>query len=327
MSFFYRFVRLLNSLEEVQNDEKVRFGMAGEKEAEKIIGKEDGIIIYNPIIPHPKDKNKFLETDLIVYYEGNLYCVEIKNLKGKIYFIPIYDRVEEVRRFLFLFKIKVMKKVQVGWDDSKIIQEKSGNHGEGNFYKEYNNPMKKTKYYIYNLKMFLSTKQNGFQNTYIRPVVAFNRTNTNISKIHSLESGYIYIDELMDFIKITKRKSENSKKIEESLMELSTWDTIITTSGERIYGIIKGKSITLNSLNDETVEVHYDYIKCINFKRGLFSNEDIVSVTFHNDVTEKYKCILKTVHLQKFDQNLDFKTVNLNKIEVGTWKLRRDNLL
>ena len=40
--------------------------------------------VANPVLPHPINCQKYLETDLVVYAAGNLFCVEVKNYRGVI---------------------------------------------------------------------------------------------------------------------------------------------------------------------------------------------------------------------------------------------------
>lgn len=329
MSFINRITRAVDSFNEISNDEVTNFGMAGEQEARRFIEEEDGLTLHNPIIPHPRDKNKFLEMDSIIYNKGNVYCIEIKNYKGKITFIPAYEEFQEKVKFLFFFTRTITKKIQTGWDDSRISKEKEGNYGEGVFYEEYPNPMKKTKYFIKNLKNYLSNKNNMFGKVFIKPIVAFNRENADISSIHSFEKGYIYIDEIHALIEENSNGSNrNLQWIRNGLIGLSTWDTIITSSNEEIYGVIKDSYLDVCTLNNDKVKLNYKDIKSIKIERnGIFSKEDRLFIKFTDNTENEYKNIRGNIILNKFGNLQEHKISNINFVNVGTWRLRKDNVL
>lgn len=329
MSFINRITRALDSFNEISNDVITNFGMAGEQEARRIIDEEGGLILYNRIIPHSKDKNKFLEMDSIIYNEGNVYCIEIKNYKGKITFIPTYEEFQKKVKFLFFFTRTVTKKIQTGWNDSRIIKAKQGNYGEGVFYKEYPNPMKKTKYFINNLKNYLSNKNNMFGKVFIKPVVAFNRDNADISSIHSFEKGYIYIDEIPALIEDnSNRRNRDVQWTRNGLLELSTWDTVITSSNEEIYGVIKDSYLDVYTVSNEKFKINYKDIKAIKIERnGVFSKEDRLFIKFTDNTENEYKNTRGAIVLNKFGNLQEHKISNVNFVDVGTWRLRKYNVL
>lgn len=329
MSFFDRLNRFVDSFDNISNDEKVKFGMEGERIAKKAINHKDGLILNNPIIPHPNNKDKFLETDMIVYKNGRIYCIEVKNYKGKITFKPIYEDKYVEKRFLFFFKFKVLDTVLSKWDDSVIIKTKVGNYKEGTFTNEYQNPMKKTKNYIYNLKGYLRKTDCRFNGLFVIPVVAFNRKNSDISAIHSFEEGYIYIDEIKKYIEKTSSINEDNQLwIINGLSELPSWDTLITSNKEEIYGVIKGDFIILRNDNGNAEKLSLSNILYVKLERGkIFSKEDIATVTFVDGRDVKYKNIDGVVTLDKFGELQKHNISNLNYIDVGTHSLRKNNYL
>jgi hypothetical protein len=55
-------------------------GIAGEKYASQFLDPAAvAAFVANPVLPHPNNGRKYLETDLLVYAAGTLFCVEIKN--------------------------------------------------------------------------------------------------------------------------------------------------------------------------------------------------------------------------------------------------------
>ena len=60
-------------------------GIAGEKYASQFLDPAAvAAFVANPVLPHPNNGRKYLETDLLVYAAGTLFCVEIKNYRGVI---------------------------------------------------------------------------------------------------------------------------------------------------------------------------------------------------------------------------------------------------
>jgi hypothetical protein len=85
MSLVKRFIRYLqtNRASELQMRDLV--GIAGEQYAAKFLDPTAvASYVANPVLPHPNNGQKYLETDLLVYAAGTLFCVEIKNYRGVI---------------------------------------------------------------------------------------------------------------------------------------------------------------------------------------------------------------------------------------------------
>lgn len=69
-----------------------------------------------------------MESDFLIYTQGNLFCVEIKRYKGRLYYPP-RERVGQISSPRGPLSHPPLQ----GFDDSIIIQEKVGNYGEGIF--------------------------------------------------------------------------------------------------------------------------------------------------------------------------------------------------
>ena len=85
MSLVKRFIRLFqaNSVRELQMRDLI--GIVGEQYAAQFL--DPTVVagyVANPVLPHPNNGQKYLETDLLVYAAGTLFCVEIKNYRGVI---------------------------------------------------------------------------------------------------------------------------------------------------------------------------------------------------------------------------------------------------
>jgi len=93
MSLFQRITRAFHTLSTIELDQQSRFGALGEFYAEQVLDDGQAICINNPIVPHPTKPDLFLESDFLIYTQGSLFCVEIKNYKGRISY-PVRYRVE-----------------------------------------------------------------------------------------------------------------------------------------------------------------------------------------------------------------------------------------
>jgi hypothetical protein len=85
MSLVKRFIRLFqaNSRRELQMRDLV--GIVGEQYASQFLDPTAvAAYVANPVLPHPNNAQKYLETDLLVYAAGTLFCVEIKTYRGVI---------------------------------------------------------------------------------------------------------------------------------------------------------------------------------------------------------------------------------------------------
>jgi len=94
MSIAQRLTRAFQTLSTIELDEQSRFGALGEFYAVQVLDDGQAICINNPIVPHPTKPGLFLESDFLIYTRGSLFCVEIKNYKGRISY-PVKYRVEQ----------------------------------------------------------------------------------------------------------------------------------------------------------------------------------------------------------------------------------------
>jgi len=148
---------LLRSLQRIGSSphsasEIERVGALGEAVvADEIVPAAGRLIVYNPLVPHPCRPGAWLESDLLVYTHGKLFCIEVKNYSGAISYPP----------------------GQWGAEVAGIVQTKYGRFGDVLDTKEHPNPLRKTKAFIYDLKQYLGRIDPRFAHVYINPVVAF----------------------------------------------------------------------------------------------------------------------------------------------------------
>lgn len=319
MSFLDRLTRAFSTLSRVELDDRAKIGALGEQYAARLIDDSEGSWIRNPIIPHPTKPGYTLEADFLVYTRGNLFCVEIKNYKGRISYVPKYRTVQVEQRGLFGSRF-VPKTVIDGYDESRILQEKVGNYGEGVFTKEYPNPLKKTRYFLHRLKDYLSTRVARFQRLHIIPVVGF-AEHADISAIHSFETGMIYVSEIPAFFERhahPKFANSPSPLILAGLQKVPTWDLILTTNNEWMNGIIRESELAFRGTDGHWHALPYASIHAISLQRtGLFSAHDQLTVQYTNGSAQVFHSVGGEIHLQRVGERQVHQLRNVNRVIVG----------
>jgi Nuclease-related domain len=319
VSFLDRLTRAFSTLSHVELDDRAKIGALGEQYAAQVIDDSEGNWIRNPIIPHPTKPGYTLEADFLVYTRGNLFCVEIKNYKGRISYAPKYRTVQVEQRD-FLVSRYVPQTIIDGYDDSRILQEKVGNYGEAIFTKEYPNPLKKTRYFLHRLKDYLSARDARFQRLHIIPVVGFAEY-ADISAIHSFETGMIYVSEIPTFFERhahPKFAKSPSPWILEGLQKVPTWDLVLTTNNEWMNGIIQGSELTFRGTDRRRYALPYMDIHAISLQRtGFFSAYDQMTVQYTNGSTKVFHSVGGEIHLQRVGERQVHQLRNVNRIVVG----------
>jgi hypothetical protein len=85
MSVLRRVSRASRALSRPQLDERTYFGAQGEEYASSVLDEQDiPSRVTNPIVLPSHGRSHTLESDLLVYTRGNLFCIEIKYYKGRI---------------------------------------------------------------------------------------------------------------------------------------------------------------------------------------------------------------------------------------------------
>ncbi|MGB9591742.1 MAG: nuclease-related domain-containing protein [Candidatus Kryptoniota bacterium] len=325
MSIWRRLVRALDALSNIEQDEVSTYGAEGEEQALGFLVEEGYYSFFNRIVPHPQKRGAFLETDAIIYGEGNVFCVEIKRLKGRIYFPPKSKVVRVKKRFLF-WDYETEETVSDGYDTSRIVKAKDGNYGEGVFYKEFANPLGKTRYYIHHLKQFLTRIDQRFSRLFIIPVVGFSDTESDISAIHSLEEGLVYISEIPEFIRRHRDErfaNSPSQWIVDGLRQVPTWDRILTRKNEWIQGIILDNAFSCISPDGRVYSIPYSEVECIYITRqDAFSDHDDVRILRVGGQTEVLMSSKGQVNMDKAGEHQIHKLRNINQIRIGTHALR-----
>ena len=114
MSLVKRFIRYFQTNRAPELEMRDLVGIAGEQYAAKFLDPTAvAAYVANPVLPHPNNGQKYLETDLLVYAAGTLFCVEIKSYRGVISHAS---------------------------DPGQIVQQKIGRYGEAIPAKRHQNP-------------------------------------------------------------------------------------------------------------------------------------------------------------------------------------------
>ena len=321
MSIMQRLVRAFETAANVELSEKDRGGMWGEQYAEGIIDDEqNGFYIRNPIIPHPRKPGIFFETDFLVCMYGALYCVEIKNYRGKVYYPARYHTVA-VQKGWFIFKWTVQKSVFSHYDYSTIVQEKFGHNGEGLVIREMPNPLEKTERYIEDLKRYLYRIEPRLQTLPIYPVVGF-AEKTDISAIYDFDKGIMHITELPTFFEKHGTRGADKKPaawIRQALQQLPTWDKIQTTGNEWINGTLNDRNIDFKTTDGRTHNIPYARIQKITLQRATgLSAYDEMTITYLDGKSQSFRCTGGEIHLNRFQgEQQTHKLRNINQILIG----------
>ncbi|MDQ2714235.1 MAG: NERD domain-containing protein [Chloroflexota bacterium] len=220
-------------------DEKERAGRYGEDYAACVLNKIPGVCyVRNPIIPQARKPGLFNETDFLAYHHGNLYCLEIKYYRGRIYYPPAYTTIW-VKKGWFIFKRLVPQFVPSGYNYAQMVQESTDASGQRNT-RTFPNPWKKTDEYIHNLKYYLQQVHPGLTQFPIYPILAFSHK-ADLSAVHRFDAGILYIDEIAAFLDKYAHSAyarQPAPWIEGELRRLPTWDYVFTIDGKSFNGML-----------------------------------------------------------------------------------------
>lgn len=300
MSILQRLTRAWQTLSPIELDEQSRFGILGELRAERFLMDEQSLCLTNPILPHPSKPGLFLESDLLLFTQGNLFCIEIKTYKGRLFYPYVPG---------------------VGFDDSRLLQEKMGKYGEGIFTKEHRNPLKKTKSFIYHLKNYLGAIDGRGKRLYIYPVVGFS-DQTDISAIYNFQAGMISLGHLPAFFEAHRdpaRPLTPPSWLRPIFAQIPTWDRILTTGGEWINGVLLDRELVFQDVEKQVRRLPYANLDTVTLQRtGLFSAHDALSVRYLSGQMAAFQSVRGEVHLRRFSNEVQTHRLrNVSQILVG----------
>ncbi|MGB9755516.1 MAG: nuclease-related domain-containing protein [Desulfurella sp.] len=300
MGFFCILKKAWDALFAIELSPKESFGFGAEIILQKILN-ENYTAFYNRILRSPYNKKHFLEIDAIVYYNNTIFCIEIKNYKGTIYYAANFkgDNFDSYK-------------------NGKIIQLKTDRYFKQTF-KELPNPLDKTKFFAKQLKEHLERFDARFSTVKFKSVVVWLDSIANIENIYSFDDGLIYLSQLTDFIEKKSQKNKNNTWATEYLEKLPTFDQIITTGNQNIHGIILGNTINCQK---PIQDLHLKDIVSIDFTHKFTSCKSKVTVNYKDTRNLEFECEKITINLDKFGTHQKHRLFNIKKIIVGTNILR-----
>jgi len=317
-----RLFRTIDTFSNEEQDGVERGGMLGEEYAESLIDDgQNGCYLRNPIIPHPKKPGIFFETDFLVYMRGILFCVEIKNFRGKVYY-PARYRTVFVEKGWFIFKRRVPQVVIDGYDYSKMIQEKGGQGGGSITRRELPNPYLKTQKYIQDLRRYLCSRIDPRLGTLpIYPVVGF-LEKADISSIYNFDAGIMYTSQLRHFFEKYSHPTiarSPDPWIQQCLHRLPTWDRILTSQNKGTYGVIADSNLNFQAYDGHWYSLPYAHLSCIEVRRSARSSAyDEAIVTYVNGATESLQIVDGTIRMNRFKGEQHVHALrNIHKVVVG----------
>lgn len=320
MSMIDRLLRSMDAMSQIGLDGVDKGGMLGEDYAEAIIADGQGCYIRNPMIPHPRKPGIFLETDFLVYMQGTLYCVEVKNFRGRVYY-PARYRTVFVEKGWFIFKRHVPQVILDGYDYSKMVQQKMGDREEGLVTREMPNPIHKTQRYIDDLKRYLYRIDARLAVLPIYPVLAFTEK-ADISAIYNFDAGIMYVSQVRTFFEKYRHPAFSRSPapwIQQALRRLPTWDLIQTSNEEWFNGILADSDFCFRATDGHLHRLPYTQIHSIEvYRAGNFSGYDSITVTYVNGSQQSFQCAVGEIRLNRFKGTQQvYKLRNVSKLIVG----------
>jgi hypothetical protein len=323
MSLLRRLSRALETGSSLQLDGRSLFGAQGEEYASKYL---DGPMILsrvtNPIIPPSHQQRYHLESDFLVYAYGNLFCIEIKRYKGRITYAP-REQQDGVAGRSWSYRFSPTRQgSSVGPTDAMILQEKTGKYGEPLPPRTHSNPLKKTKAFIRPLKTYLGDHvDERFRTLFIIAVAAFVEE-ADISTIHSLDAGMIYVHELPTFLQQhahPRFAQTPSRWIAEGIQQIPTSDLVVTTDNQPFKGFIMDEALVFKKRDGGIEQIPYAAIRSVWLQRTwLFSDYDHMTIFFANGSFQEFECVSGSVQMNNFTgERQVHKLRNINKIVVG----------
>ena len=251
--------------------------------------------VANPVLPHPNNRQKYPETDLLVYAAGTLFCAEIKNYRGVI--------------------------SHALGDPGQIVQQKIGRYGEAIPAKLHQNPLRQANGFVFNLKRYLAAQVGPrFKNLFIVAAAAFVRNgDTDISPIWNFAEGLIYVDDLPQFFQAKgnpRFAARPSRWIVEGLDRVPRPDVIETVAGDQLRGFLMHPDLALDVGDGKPLLVPFHEIREVRLSRGRFSKSDRVEITFNRGETIVHQAAAGKIRMRTLDGYVVSKRI-LNLVAIG----------
>lgn len=295
--------------------ERARVGDQAEMYIREILKSSgDATFLRGPLVPII-DRfgyiNGWRESDFLVYTQGTVFCIEVKNYTGRITYLPrstpgqIWNGYRPNGPNIF--------------DTSRILQTKLGRQGRL-IEKIYTNPLNKTRNFIVLLKNYVGRVEPRFQRLFLIPVVCFSNT-ADISAIYNFQEGMIHIEHLPAFFQQHKNGSFAPQHIpwitETILKKIPNWDRVLTTGGEWINGILCESHLTFRELNNGRSLPNYTMIRTISWQPISGASYRQMLVTYTNGTMQTFYCSGGQLSLIRGEQPEIFDLRHLQQVVVG----------
>jgi len=280
------------SLKNINPDTKHIFGQKAELYVKNMLLQLNKPIFTNKILEHPKLKSRYIESDIILIWGNFVFCIEVKRLKGKIFASRNGIIQENYRPFTRRY--------------------------QGYRAKTIKNPQKQSELFAKTLKRHLVNKDKRFLGVKFIPVAVFSHE-ADISEIHSLDDGILYIDELIEFI---KTKAKNSYKeyewIEKAIESLKGFDILINKNNLSIVGLVENEKFECTS-KQGIFKIEISKIKQITVKRSsVFSVSDKIEINFKDGNKMSVLCYEGCIVLNAFSSIQKHFLRNIKKIYINS---------
>lgn len=299
--------------EQLDERERARVGDQAEMYVRQVISSYgEGTLLRGPLVPGLDAYGRvegYRETDFLVYTQGTVFCVEVKNYTGTITYLPTWTSQQVWNGYTY-----TTRNVFQGYDTSKILQVKSDKRGK-QIEKVFNNPLKKTKSFIGVLKKYMARREPRFQHLFIIPVVCFDKQ-ADIRAIYNFHEGIIQIEQLPTFFfhhRNERFAARPSPWIAETILnKIPNWDRVQTIDGEWVNGILVEPNLTFlgNAVRHCSLP-NYAMVKTICWQHTQ------MTVTYTNGSVQTFPCYGGQLNLLRGNKPETFSLQNLRYLVVG----------
>jgi Nuclease-related domain len=300
--------------------ERARVGDQAEVSVRQVISNHgEGALLRGPLLPITNSNNqieRYRESDFLVYTQGTVFCIEVKNYSGIISYVPQYQN-QQIWNGSFSTTMNVFS----GYDDSRIVQTKPPRAGQQPVQQTYPNPLHKTKSFALQLKKYVGRREPRFQHLFLVPVVCFG-AKADISAIYDFENGMISIEQLPAFLDHKRNPRFASQPsgwiIDTILNKVPNWDRIQTTTGEWINGILVDARLTFVGPDGGTYTIaDYSQIKTISWQKVYNASHLQMTVTYTSGAVQVLACRQGQISLKRGPQPESFNVYTVQYLSVG----------
>ncbi len=276
----------------VQVDERSLFGALGEREVLQIVAdfvkREGGTYLWGPILLPLRRDGRQGEKDFLVYTQGTVFCIEVKNYLGTV----SYDERGDI------------------WVDR---------WGDYSKMKRHPNPLKSTIRFITDLKKQMKLIEPRCSGLWIVPIVAFiHNAKTDITPIYNFEQGIIYAEQLPQFFRFKANARRPSSWVTDLIdRTIPRWDWVTTAQNETVGGILTTQQLTFKDFHGSIQTLLFSRIHQIRFLRSTSFAYDEMRVSFTDGTTQTFYCLDGEIALQRIDKIYTFRIRNLQALYVG----------